>query len=111
MSKIRFRVKRWGDIAPGDVCILYSWRVPQLYVFQQELEPCSWHEGRHIRFSKADDVVIYRECVATIEAEVLVLDPQHHDQFVSKLTKEERWAQIHAEYDKEDFKGDDDDTE
>lgn len=111
MSKIRYRVKRWGDIGPGDVCVLYSWRVPSLYVFQKELGPCHWHEGRQIRFSKADDVVIYRECIAPVDAEVLVLDPQHYDQFVSKLTKEERWAQIHAEYDQrgpKTYNGDDD---
>lgn len=50
---------------------------------------------------KAEDVVIEREVDAHPDDDVFVLDPAHHAGIVSNMTKEARWAEIHAEYEQE----------
>lgn len=109
-TKLRYRVRRWGSLQPGEVVVLYSWNVARHWVMKEERPPC-YIEGRNIRFTQADDVVIYRDCAVPEDEMCFVLDSKHHADIVSALSEDERWAQIHAEYEKEDFKGDDDDAE
>ncbi|WP_175403204.1 hypothetical protein [Providencia heimbachae] len=45
--------------------------------------------------------MIEREVDAHPDDDVFVLDPAHHAGIVSNMTKEARWAEIHAEYEQE----------
>ncbi|MEI9534872.1 MULTISPECIES: hypothetical protein [Morganellaceae] len=110
MNKIRYRTKKWRDLKPGDVVVLYSFRNPVHYVILgSSLEHTYGSDSIVYNVRKAEDVVIEREVGANPVDEVFVLDPAHRDGVVSRLTKEERWAEIHAEYEQKNQPGNADD--
>lgn len=110
MTKLRYRAKKWRDLQPGDVAVLYSFKAPFHYVI---LGPPRKHAYVYDNIvydaRKAEDVVIEREVDAHPDDDVFVLDPVHHTAVVSTMTKEDRWAEIHAEYEQDNQAGDTDD--
>ncbi|EJV1664325.1 TPA: hypothetical protein SMO99_003006 [Proteus mirabilis] len=110
MTKLRYRAKKWRDLQPGDVAVLYSFKVPFHYVILGNPRKHAYvYDNIMYDARKAEDVVIEREVDAHPDEDVFVLDPAHHAAVVSTMTKEERWAEIHAEFEQNNLVGDADD--
>lgn len=100
MNKLRYRVKKWKDLKPEDVVVLFSFNVvPFHYVIignpRNHAYICDVivYDAR-----KAEDVVIEKEVYALPGDDVFVLDPTHYAGIVSRKSKRVRWAEIHAEF-------------
>lgn len=102
MTKLRYRAKKWRDLQLDDVVVLYSFKVPFHYVILGNPRKHAYvYDNIVYDARKAEDVVIEREVDAHPDEDVFVLDPAHHAGIVSNMTKEARWAEIHAEYEQE----------
>lgn len=110
MTKLRYRAKKWRDLQPGDVALLYSFKAPFHYVILGNPRKHAYvYDNIVYDARKAEDVVIEREVDAHPDEDVFVLAPAHHAGIVSTMSKADRWAEIHAEFDRNNHAKDIDD--